>query len=66
MIHTFTIINTDAFQSLAEIHNRMPVMLNPDIAKSWLMNELEVALLQKEMFELNELKIYSVSKLLVM
>lgn len=63
VIPTFTIITTDAYQSLAEVHNRMPVMLNTDAAKAWLMNELEVEQLQKEMIIQKDLKFYAVSKL---
>lgn len=63
IIPSFTIITTDAYQSLSEIHNRMPVMLNTDAAKAWLMNELEVEQLQKEMIVQKDLKFYAVSKL---
>lgn len=63
IIPTFTIITTDPYQSLAEIHDRMPVMLNTDAAKAWLMNELEVEQLQKEMISQKDLKHYAVSKL---
>jgi putative SOS response-associated peptidase YedK len=41
----------------------MPVMLNTDAAKAWLMNELEVEQLQKEMISQKDLKHYAVSKL---
>jgi len=35
-IHTFTIVTTESTESTAHIHERMPVILNPDSEKIWL------------------------------
>jgi len=63
IIPSFTIITTDAYKSLNDIHNRMPVMLNPEIARKWLMNELELNQLQKEIISSKELISYPISTL---
>lgn len=63
VIPSFTIILTQAYSTISHIHDRMPIMLNPDIAHGWLMNELEVNQVQGEMIRDNNLKFYPVSKL---
>lgn len=40
IVHTFTIITTSANTVLSKIHDRMPVILNPENEKSWLDSEL--------------------------
>ena len=35
-VHTFTIITTTANSSISKIHDRMPVILEPQLEKSWL------------------------------
>lgn len=62
IIPTFSIITRDPYPKLLEIHQRMPIMLNVDIAKGWLMNELQVEQLQSEMITEKELIYYPVSK----
>lgn len=47
LIHSCTIITTDANERVAPIHNRMPVILRPDTYAIWLDNtEDDTALLQ--------------------
>lgn len=62
IIPNFTIILTDAYSSIRNVHDRMPVMLNPEVAKGWLMNELQVEQLQGEMIKEKDLIYYPVSK----
>lgn len=62
IINTFTIITTEPHQTLATIHNRMPVMINPDVVNAWLMNEIQLEQLQKEMISSKDLIHYPVSK----
>ena len=40
----------------------MPAMLNPELVKSWIINEIELEQLQKEMISQKDLKYYAVSK----
>jgi putative SOS response-associated peptidase YedK len=35
-LHTFTIITTDADESVAKLHHRMPVILERDLEDAWL------------------------------
>jgi putative SOS response-associated peptidase YedK len=42
-IHTFTIITKDADGFVAQLHNRMPVMLDRDLEDAWLDNEITSA-----------------------
>ena len=62
IIPNFTIILSDAYSSIKNVHDRMPVMLNPEVAKGWLMNELQVEQLQGEMIKEKDLIYYPVSK----
>jgi putative SOS response-associated peptidase YedK len=63
LIPTFTIITTDAHKEIAHIHDRMPVMMNPEIINAWLLNEMNIDQLQKEMIQGKELIYYPVSSL---
>lgn len=62
IINSFTIITTEPHQTLAQIHNRMPVMINPDAVNAWLMNEIQLEQLQREMISSKDLIHYPVSK----
>lgn len=42
-IHTFTIITKDAVGVVAELHNRMPIILDRDLEDAWLDNEITSA-----------------------
>lgn len=42
-VDTFTIITTDANQTVARIHDRMPVILTPEQAETWLSGETAAA-----------------------
>ncbi len=63
VIPSFTIITTGAIKSLADIHDRMPVMLNSEVAKAWLLNEIEIEHLQQEVIKSNDIMFYPISKL---
>jgi putative SOS response-associated peptidase YedK len=62
VIPTFTIITTEAYNTITQIHHRMPVMLNPEISVRWIKNEIEIEQLQNVMLFSNEIKFYPVSK----
>lgn len=62
VIPTFTIITTEAYKTISQIHHRMPVMLNPEISVRWIKNEIEIEQLQNVMLFSNEIKFYPVSK----
>lgn len=61
--HTFTIITTSSNELLKPIHDRMPVILTPEMAKIWLDMERSTTELQKlfEPFDSSAMKFYSVS-----
>jgi putative SOS response-associated peptidase YedK len=63
MLHTFTIITTEANELVRPIHERMPVILSPDAEELWLdPNEKEVLdLLQP--FDAGKMKAYRISNL---
>jgi len=42
-VQTFTIVTTDANEAIAPIHDRMPVVLTPDDAETWLSGSLDEA-----------------------
>ena len=42
-LYTFTIITTDADESMAKLHNRMPVILARELEDAWLDPELTKA-----------------------
>ena len=42
-VQTFTIVTTDANEAIAPIHDRMPVILAPEEADTWLSGSLEEA-----------------------
>lgn len=64
-IRTFTIVTTQANRSLAQIHDRMPVILNPEDEEAWLDLKVEasraVDLLRP--YPEDELEAYTVSRL---
>lgn len=62
VIATFTIITTEAYNIISHIHHRIPVMLKPEIAVRWIMNEIDVEQLQKEMLFSKEIRFCTVSK----
>ena len=65
VLHTFSIITTDANELVRPIHDRMPVILSPEAEELWL-DENEP---QKELLSLlvpypsNEMKLYPISPL---
>ncbi len=61
IIPTFTIITTEAYSAIKNIHERMPVMLSPEIARQWIINEIELEQLQKEMISQKEIHFHAVS-----
>ena len=64
-IYSFTIVTTESSEKTAHIHERMPVILNPDTEKIWLNNQSSVSdhleLLQP--YPTEKIKYYSVSNL---
>jgi putative SOS response-associated peptidase YedK len=60
VINSFTVITRDACESIAEIHHRMPILLNLDDAKGWSSNVIESADLMDA--SLQELQFHQVSK----
>jgi putative SOS response-associated peptidase YedK len=40
-VYSFTIVTTDANDKVSDLHDRMPVFLNPDTEKIWLNDELD-------------------------
>lgn len=64
VIHSFTIITTEANELLKPIHDRMPVILLPKNEEIWLDNELETEQLLKVLqpYPADELKAEPVSK----
>lgn len=64
VIHSFTIITTEANDLLKPIHDRMPVILSPKNEEIWLDNELPTEQLLKVLkpYPADELKVENVSK----
>lgn len=64
-VHSFTIITTDANETLKPVHHRMPVILMPSEYKSWLgledVSEEDLKELMKSR-PLGNIKLYPVSK----
>jgi len=42
-VDTYTIVTTDAFDNMLELHNRTPVMLPPDLHREWMEADVEQA-----------------------
>jgi putative SOS response-associated peptidase YedK len=42
-VETFAIVTTDSNEAIATIHDRMPVILPPDQAETWLAGDMEAA-----------------------
>ena len=63
MVHTFTIVTTDANASLQSLHGRMPVILTKQAEKEWLNPELEVEQLKEllQPYPANKTRFYTVS-----
>jgi putative SOS response-associated peptidase YedK len=63
-IHSFTIITTAANPLVADIHDRMPVILEPDFEKHWLDPQFPAneALEFLQPFPAERMKVYPVSK----
>ena len=63
MVHTFTIITTSANTVLSKIHDRMPVILNPEHEKSWLGSEFstEEHLSLLKPYDENKIEYYTIS-----
>jgi putative SOS response-associated peptidase YedK len=66
IIHTFTIITTTANSLVSEIHDRMPLILNPEKEAAWLSNETTDEELLKMMlpYDSNKMDLYTVSSLI--
>jgi putative SOS response-associated peptidase YedK len=63
MFHTFTLITTDANESVLPVTDRMPVILNPSFEKAWLHSTDEEELLSIIKSPNPPLDFYSVSPL---
>ena len=65
IVHSFTIVTTESNTKTSHIHERMPVILNPDTEKIWLNNDASPAdhLSILKQYEKNEIKYYYVSNL---
>ena len=65
ILHTYTIITTEANDLVKPIHDRMPVILSPEAEELWLdEHETQAALLSLLMpYEVDEMKAYAVSPL---
>ena len=65
VLHTFSVITTDANDLVRPIHDRMPVILSPEAEELWLNeNEPQEDLLSLLMpYQANEMKAYPVSPL---
>ena len=63
MVHTFTIITTEANNALQSLHSRMPVILSRDAEKSWLNNSAEPEQLKEilQPYAANKTRFYTVS-----
>lgn len=63
MIHTFTIITTEASTALQSLHSRMPVILSKKAEKDWLNLNLEQEQLKAllEPYPANKTRLYTVS-----
>jgi len=62
--YTTTIITTKANSLMAEVHDRMPVILNEELAKKWLDPSLKDSEVLKEIlspFEASEMELYEVT-----
>ncbi|WP_076672459.1 SOS response-associated peptidase [Pontibacter indicus] len=66
VLHTFTIITTEANDVVKPIHDRMPVLLTPEAEELWLNgNETQAGLLSLLVpYSAEEMKAYAVSPLL--
>lgn len=60
--HTTTILTTDANDAVAEVHDRMPVMLEPEEHDEWLHADAEDAKHVLDPFPADKLDVYPVSK----
>jgi putative SOS response-associated peptidase YedK len=61
-----TIITTSASKSIVELHNRMPVILNPEVYEKWLNAEIQKPKELESILKdgsINEMKYHPVSKL---
>lgn len=63
IINSFSIITTEPNSLCRDIHNRMPVILNPEDEDAWL-KENDESLLKKLLvpFDANKMKAYAISK----
>ncbi len=65
IIHSFTIVTTESNDKTSHIHERMPVILNPETEKIWLNNDVapveHFSVLRP--YEEKKIKYYSVSNL---
>ena len=63
LIHTFSILTTQANKVLAPIHERMPVIIKPSDYKSWLAPETDSSTLRSLLlpFSAKEMQAYQVS-----
>jgi putative SOS response-associated peptidase YedK len=65
IINTFTIITTSSNEIMREIHDRMPVILPPDLESTWLDNSLtetDIQMLLKP-FDSDKMNSYKVNKI---
>ncbi len=64
-LHTFTIVTTNSIEATSQIHERMPVILNPETEKIWLDNKISpsehLKILQP--FNSEKIKFYTISNL---
>ncbi|MDB4285701.1 SOS response-associated peptidase [bacterium] len=62
-VHTFTIITTEPNELMVDIHDRMPVILDPVAGQSWLNPQIEIeeALNLLRPYQANLMKAYPVS-----
>jgi putative SOS response-associated peptidase YedK len=62
-VRTFTIITTEPNELMNPIHNRMPVMLTPEMEKVWISDEpMEEVLHLLKPYDENDMNAYPVSK----
>lgn len=62
-LYTTTIITTEANELMSDIHDRMPVILNPEQAKQWLKRDQDSGVLQSLLtqYPSNKMSYYEVS-----
>ncbi len=63
-IHSFTILTIEPNELMAELHNRMPVILRPDEASAWIdpQREAEALVHHLRPYEADQMRAYPVSQ----